>query len=146
MSETLNYLQNRYRANEAEIEALKAKRSKYEQAYDSLGQFRVSVQNSNGEFSQAISSRKEYLSGLNEPEQYCEPIREYHEGMENVLGGLGGKTVLRVFRWMDDHIGRERQSYRNKINDIDREIERLLRDQEGLLIMIREAREMEQED
>ncbi len=143
MSSMVDYLRQQYYNCNYEVEQLEKKRKKYEEAYDSLVRFQQDVSGSEGEMRSAISSREQYLAGLTQAEIHCVPIKKYHSGMNDVLGGLGSKTVLRVFTWMNNHVESEKKGYKSKISEIDKEIGRKRARQEELLQEIRQAESLE---
>ena len=143
MSSMVDYLRQQYYNCNYEIEQLEKQRTKCEEAYDSLVRFQQDVSGSEGEMRSAISSREQYLAALTQAEVHCVPIQKYHSGMNDVLGGLGSRTVLRVFTWMNKHVESEKKGYMNKISEIDKEIRRKRARQEELLLEIHQAETLE---
>lgn len=138
-------LVRRRTACEQEIREQRKKIEKYEDAYESLRNFRSSVNTSRRDFESINRTKLSRASDLSSMVQTCRTAERYLAGSQRTLDGIGGKVVGAAFIGLDVMIGVKLGEYRIKIQNCETRIASLRRTLSSIESMINTVQQAETE-
>lgn len=105
-----------------QIQELQSEIKKNEQNYESLRIFKGNVEKSYEEFNNVNNAKKSQLTDIEMVKKNSIAAQRYCDGMNNILNGIGARTVVGAYSGLLFLISGKMQSYINNINRCEMEI------------------------
>lgn len=112
----MSFLESQIRDCQSSIQENNSKIKHYEQLHDSLVRFKSDVSGSQGQFSSVNNTKKSLVKTLDGYSQDCKTAKEYSNGMNKVLNGVGITYVNCTFSALLFTIGLKLAEYKGKIH------------------------------
>ncbi len=111
----MSLLESQVRDCQSTIRENDNKIKRYEQLHDSLVRFKGNVSGSQGQFSSVNNTKKSLVTTLEGYSHACKTAKEYSNGMNKVLNGVGITYVNCTFSALLFTIGLKLAEYKGKI-------------------------------
>lgn len=117
---------------------------KYQNAYDSLCEFKNVVSSSQEEFSSIVSYKYNFLSNVSDVTNDCITAQRYYEGMSGLLKGIGANLVGNVYSVLISSINSKLHEYSGKIDKCNSDLDNYEAKMDDVRKQIKKAKEDEE--
>ncbi|WP_075718596.1 hypothetical protein [Roseburia sp. 499] len=141
----IKQLETEIRGYKNKIQELQSEIKKNEQNYESLRIFKGNVEKSYEEFNNVNNAKKSQLTDIEMVKKNSITAQRYYDGMNNILNGIGTKTVVGAYLGLLFMISGKMQSYMNNINCCETKIKSYNGTIAGLDIALQDAKNNEKQ-